>query len=349
VDVECAGRVYSFVVAPIPEAGYVNLYGRDITERKRAEEALRQSEERLRQAHKLLEAVTKGAEVIVAAVDTSFRYIFFNEAYQEEIKRLTGKDIGIGSSMVETFAHLPEQQAVVVEQWSRTLQGESATSRIEFGDPGRYRRVYSVRHTPIRDAGGNVVGAGEVAFDVTEQVRAEEALRESEARYRALFEGMTEGFALHEIICDEQGQPCDYRFLEINPSFERLTGLRREDVVGKAHNEILPNDSPLWVQVYGQVALTGQPIHIENYSPALKRHYEVFAYQPVPRQFAALFMDVTQRKQMEETLRATNEELTRFNRAMVGRELRMIELKKEVNALCERAGQPLRYSLDFEK
>ena len=73
-----------------------------------------------------------------------------------------------------------------------------------------------------------VVGTG---ADITERRRAQQALRESEAEYRMLFEQMLDGFALHEIICDEAGRPCDYRFLEINPTFERLTGLQRDEVV----------------------------------------------------------------------------------------------------------------------
>ena len=58
-------------------------------------------------------------------------------------------------------------------------------------------------------------------------------LTQSEDRYRMLFDTMTEGFALHEIITDEQGRPCDYRFLEVNPAFERLTGLKRNDLIGR--------------------------------------------------------------------------------------------------------------------
>ena len=127
--------------------------------------------------------------------------------------------------------------------------------------------------------------------------RAEEALRESEERYRSLFNGMTEGFALHEIICDAKDEPCDYRFLDINPAFERLTGLNREDVIGKTHNEVLPDDDSLWVKAYGAVAITGEPTQFENYSPALGRHYEVFAYRPAPSQFAVVFKDITERKQ----------------------------------------------------
>jgi PAS domain S-box-containing protein len=121
----------------------------------------------------------------------------------------------------------------------------------------------------------------------------------AEERYRSLFEGMTEGFALHEIVCDDKGVPCDYRFLEVNPAFERLTGLKQETVVGRLMSEVLPNDDPSWVRKYGEVALTGRSVHFQNYSTQLKRHYEVFAYCPAPRQFAALFLDVTERKRLE--------------------------------------------------
>ena len=135
-------------------------------------------------------------------------------------------------------------------------------------------------------------------------IRQQEALRESEKRYHALFEGMTEGFALHEIICDGNGNPCDYRFLDINPAFERLTGLKREDVIGNCKSKVLPDDDLHWLDTYSAVALTGSPIHFENYSSALKKHYEVFAYCPVPGQFATLFMDITDRKLTEEKIRS---------------------------------------------
>jgi PAS domain S-box-containing protein len=136
----------------------------------------------------LLEAVTKGTNVIMAVQDTNFRYIFFNQAYKEEMKRLTGKDIAIGKSMVDLLAGLPEQQEIAVREWSQVLRGESTNKTMEFGDPGRYRKVYDVLHTPIYDTEGNIVGAGEIAYDVTERKRAEEELVRVDRELRAITE-----------------------------------------------------------------------------------------------------------------------------------------------------------------
>jgi PAS domain S-box-containing protein len=138
-------------------------------------------------------------------------------------------------------------------------------------------------------------------------LQTEEDLQVSEARFHSLFEQMTEGFALHEIFCDDQGQPCDYRFLEVNPAFEHLTGLERDEIIGKCKSVAMPEDDPYWIQIYGKVAMTGEPIHFENYSHQLKQYYEVFAYSPAPRQFATLFMNITDRKKIEEDLHQSEE------------------------------------------
>ena len=126
---------------------------------------------------------------------------------------------------------------------------------------------------------------------------------------------MNEGFALHEVLYDESGEPCDYRFLDVNPAFERQTGLKREDVVGKTVLEVLPGTEPLWIKRYGEVALTGAPAHFESRSTELGRDYEVFAYGPAPGQFAVIFMDTTDRRQAEESLRASYDLLKIAQRA----------------------------------
>ena len=148
-------------------------------------------------------------------------------------------------------------------------------------------------------------GAWQV-IESAERRKIEASLRQSEERYRSLFNGMTEGFALHEIVCDASGEPCDYRFLDINPAFERLTGLHRDAVVGRLVSEVLPHEDPRWVRTYGRVALTGEPVQFDNYAPTLQRHYAVFAYRPAPQQFAVIFLDVTHQKLTEQRLEEAN-------------------------------------------
>ena len=130
--------------------------------------------------------------------------------------------------------------------------------------------------------------------------KADDDLRESDARYRELFTSMVDGFALHEIICDKDGNPIDYRFLEVNPYYERLTGLRAVDLIGRTALEISPNNEPNWIDVYGSVALTGRSAYFENYDSATDRHFEISVYCPKAEQFAVIMVDISERKQAEE-------------------------------------------------
>ncbi|MEJ2725736.1 MAG: MASE3 domain-containing protein, partial [Deltaproteobacteria bacterium] len=145
--------------------------------------------------------------------------------------------------------------------------------------------------------------------------QSEEALRESEERYRLLFSEMISGFALHKIILDEEGKPKDYLFLNVNPAFERITGLKAEEIIGKSVLEVLPQTESSWIKTYGEVALNGKPIRFENYSRELDKHFEAFAFSPKKGQFAVTFSDVTERKKGEgerERLLAENREQRRF-------------------------------------
>lgn len=142
---------------------------------------------------------------------------------------------------------------------------------------------------------------GELESALSESKKIETELREREEKYRSLFENMSEGFALHEIVTDETGRPCDFRFLEINAACERLTGIDRNEMIGRCVREIV-TDSP-WIKRYGRVALTGEPEHFYEFSSILKRWFEVLAYQPKPGQCAAVFTDVTERVQTENALK----------------------------------------------
>ena len=138
--------------------------------------------------------------------------------------------------------------------------------------------------------------------EVATRKAASKELAQSELRYRTLFIGMLNGYAIHEIICNANGRACDYRFLEVNPAFEEMTGLRSENIIGKTVLEVLPETEAYWIDVYGEVALSGKPIRFENYSKALKKHFEVVAFSPRKHQFATAISDITERKRKEAEL-----------------------------------------------
>lgn len=158
-----------------------------------------------------------------------------------------------------------------------------------------------------------------VLMDVTDRNRLMAQREESKGRYRSLIRQMTAGFAIHEIICDARGCPSDYRFLEVNPAFEQLTGLAAEEVVGKTVLEVLPETESFWIESFGKVALSRQPIHFEHFSRALQRHFEVLAYSPFERKFAVVFTDISDRKKIEAEL-SHSERLFRrtFDQAPIG-------------------------------
>jgi PAS domain S-box-containing protein len=135
------------------------------------------------------------------------------------------------------------------------------------------------------------------------QAAAEEALRRSEDRYRSLFNTLIEGFCIIDVIFDENDRPIDYRFLEINPAFEAQTGLH--DAQGRLMRELSPGHEAHWFEIYGKVAMTGEPVRFENEAKGLNRWYDVSAYRvggPDSRKVAILFNDITERRRMEQAL-----------------------------------------------
>jgi len=129
-----------------------------------------------------------------------------------------------------------------------------------------------------------------------------EDLKEFKKDYSLLFNKMLNGFALHEIILDKEGKPCDYRFLEVNPAFEKLTGLKKAKIIGKTALEVLPGFEPYWIDIYGKVVMTGKLVQFENYSQSLNRYYTVNAYSPKKGYFVTIFSDITGLRRREEEI-----------------------------------------------
>ncbi len=147
-------------------------------------------------------------------------------------------------------------------------------------------------------------------IESSERKQAEEALRESEQKYRSLFEQMLNGFAYCKILVDENNRPIDFIYLEVNDAFERITGLRREDVIGRKVTEAIPGTSELHpglFSIYGKVALTGEPTQLELYFEPLGIWLTISVYSPQRGYFVAVFDNITERKRAENALKESEQ------------------------------------------
>ena len=198
----------------------------------------------------------------------------------------------------------------------------------------------------LRDLSGGKV----IQLKTAQGSLTEEALREWEESYRTVLDLLDEGFCIIEVLFDEAQRPLDYRFLQVNVAFEQQTGFA--DAVGQTMRTLAPNLEEHWFEMYGKVALSGQPVRFENEAKALNRWYDVYAFRIGPpglNRVAVLFNDVTERKhRMEEYQRVMSEleksqaalqekvrDLELFHDVVVGREIKMMQLEKEVAMLRE--------------
>lgn len=136
-----------------------------------------------------------------------------------------------------------------------------------------------------------------------ERQQAEETLRASEVQFRTLFETMSEGFCLCELVLDAAGKPRDILHLRANPAFAHQTGLRAGEVPGRTAAELWPDLQPSWLDRYAEVVLTGEPAHFQARLGPSGRWLQVSAYRTPSERFAVLVSDVTERQQMLARLR----------------------------------------------
>ncbi|MFA6659432.1 MAG: PAS domain S-box protein [Victivallaceae bacterium] len=183
-----------------------------------------------------------------------------------------------------------------------------STGRVSIFDnislTSRNNKNYRIEYncTPILDASATISGAVIVFRDITDIALRRKQLEESEKKFRMLFENMTVGFALHKMLYDDHGQPYDYRFIEVNPAFERMTGLVADNIIGKSVLEILPRTESYWLDVYNKVVKGGTPCSYRNYSQELDKTYEVWAFRTEYPFFATIISDISTRVKLEEEL-----------------------------------------------
>jgi PAS domain S-box-containing protein len=237
------------------------------------------------------------------------RYALLNDAYRE----LFGDRAQIGQPVERIYPELRAQGVIdLLDRVYRTGERyEARGMQVDFLDPatGTPRtRVLDFTYQPLRDERDAVAGILVEGYEITARIDAERRLRESESKYRALFDRADEGFCVVEVLWDSAGSAADYRFLEVNQAFERESGMR--NVVGRTLRECVPEVGSVWIERVGRAAATGEPVRHVDQAMSTGRWYEVHAFrydEAWPSRVAMRFNNVTDKKRAEQALAASEE------------------------------------------
>jgi len=244
----------------------------------------------------------------VIAVDEDDQVIYLNAAAEEQYGIRASESLG--RHLRELFHYewvSPADEAAAKEELR--LTGHWRGEHIHILHSGETIRVESAV-SRLYDDDGNPSGLLSVIRNITDRKVVEVALRDSEERYRTLFESIDEGFCVIEMIYDNDGKPVDYRFLQVSPSFVKLTGLT--DAEGKCVKSLIPAHEDHWFEIYDHVARTGDATRFESEAAGLDRWYDVHASRfgdPELNRVAVIFNDITERKKADDALRANERAL----------------------------------------
>ncbi len=270
---------------------YYFAFINDLTERKKAEEQLKKSEIKYRNA---LENMMEGCQII----SPQWKYLYLNEAAVKH-SRFPREKL-INHTMMEIYPGIEDTDMFKTLQKSMK---ERIPSRLtnEFVFPDGKKQWFELSAHPVPE------GLFILSMDITERKNVENKLKKSEEKYRMLYSSMAEGMAFHKLIYNNQGQAVDYEILDVNPSFEALLNIKKEDVVGKKASQIYGTGEAPYLDIYAEVAETGQPEKFETHFETMHMYFSISVFSPSKGFFATIFKDISENKNFEKKLKKSEE------------------------------------------
>jgi len=277
--------------------------GQDITERKQAEESLRESEERFSLA---MEASRDG----IWDWDLTTGTIYCSPALTAMLG-YDSRDVIEDVNQWQELVH-PEDRQKAYQANMDCVNGLTESFEIEYrmqARAGDWKWILGRGRTVHREASGRALRMIGTHQDITERKRIEEALRESESKFSTLFSSMTEMVVLHDLVCNGEGKPINYRITNCNAAYTKSTGIPRENAIGRLATELYGSEKPPYLDEYSKVVLSHEPYHFETYYQPMDKHFFISVVSPAKNQFATVTTDITELKQTQEAIKASRSQL----------------------------------------
>jgi len=270
----------------------------------------------------------KNIEGILIENEEKFRIAFENAPYGMSMINPEGKYLAVNPALCKMFGYTEE------ELMNGTINKITHPDDIEAGNIWIKKRIKGeaceqefekryihknghivwglVRAEWIKNYDGKSLMSIVHISDITERKKMMNELQENEEKFRSLFENITEGVALHEVIYDEKGHAKDYKIIDVNPSYKTHTGLDSKDAIDKLGTELYGLSEPPYLKEFSNVAETRIPFQFETYFPPMEKYFTISVISPKKGMFATVFEDITNTKKKEKEIVQKNEELTRF-------------------------------------